>query len=263
MEDQEKDLQLALGASDRSIQPTINLLSKVSQLTGFSDDIYAETYVTISHADILLDILLVNQTDRTMQNVSIDLSCGGDLKVNEKAIPLNLPPHGFALAKASLKVRSTNNGLVFGCISYGVTDVHSIVLSTIHIDISEYIKATPIDDLHFRNIWPTLEWTTKIIVPSIPALSLRTVMGRLLDTARLSCITPDFGINETGDYLAANLHAVSTFGEEILANICLEQGAEGVSGHMRLRSKTQGIAIALGDRITEFLSKLQQTSMKL
>ena len=38
------------------------LLSKVSQLTGFSDPVYAEAYVHVNQFDIVLDVSMVNQT---------------------------------------------------------------------------------------------------------------------------------------------------------------------------------------------------------
>lgn len=37
-------------------------LNKVSQLTGFSDPVYAEAYVHVNQYDIVLDVLIVNQT---------------------------------------------------------------------------------------------------------------------------------------------------------------------------------------------------------
>ena len=40
-------------------------------------------------------------------------------------------------------------------------------------------------------------------------------------------------------------------GEDALANVCLEKMPNRkVSGHIRIRSKTQGIALSLGDKIT-------------
>jgi coatomer subunit beta len=50
-------------------------------------------------------------------------------------------------------------------------------------------------------------------------------------------------------FLAANLYAKSIFGEDALANISLQSGAKGVTGHIRIRSKIQGIALSLGDKI--------------
>ena len=46
---------------------------------------------------------------------------------------------------------------------------------------------------------------------------------------------------------------VSVFGEDALVNVSVEKKADvggALSGHVRIRSKTQGIALSLGDRIT-------------
>ena len=48
--------------------PTPNALSKVTQLTGFSDPVYAEALVHVNQYDIVLDVLIVNQTEDTLQN---------------------------------------------------------------------------------------------------------------------------------------------------------------------------------------------------
>jgi len=41
-------------------------------------------------------------------------------------------------------------------------------------------------------------------------------------------------------------------GEDALANVSLEKSADRtISGHVRIRSKTQGIALSLGDKITQ------------
>lgn len=54
-----------------------NLLLQVTQLTGFSDPVYAEAYVHVNQYDIVLDILVVNQTNDTLQNVTLELATLG------------------------------------------------------------------------------------------------------------------------------------------------------------------------------------------
>jgi len=49
------------GAPGLSINSKLN---KVTQLTGFSDPIYAEAYVHVNQYDIVLDVLIVNQTGK-------------------------------------------------------------------------------------------------------------------------------------------------------------------------------------------------------
>ena len=42
-----------------------------------------------------------------------------------------------------------------------------------------------------------------------------------------------------------------SLGEDALANLSVERTEGGtITGHVRIRSKTQGIALSLGDRIT-------------
>ncbi|MGR0243521.1 hypothetical protein ACUWC2_28990, partial [Klebsiella pneumoniae] len=52
-------------------------------------------------------------------------------------------------------------------------------------------------------------------------------------------------------FLTANLHAVSIFGESVIANLSLEknENTKKITGHIRLRAKSQGIVLGLGDII--------------
>jgi coatomer subunit beta len=76
-------------------------LGKVIQLAGFSDPVYAEAYVNVNQYDIVLDVLVVNQTADTLQNLSLELSTVGDLKLVDKPTPLTLAPHDFTNIKVS------------------------------------------------------------------------------------------------------------------------------------------------------------------
>lgn len=44
-----------------------NRLSRVLQLTGFSDPLYAEAYVTVHAYDVVMDITVTNRTNETLQ----------------------------------------------------------------------------------------------------------------------------------------------------------------------------------------------------
>lgn len=69
----------------------------------------------------------------------------------------------------------------------------------------------------------------------------------------MRCLTPQSALGGTSSFLAANLYAKSIFGEDALVNVSVEkkEDADGkLSGYIRIRSKTQGIALSLGDRIT-------------
>lgn len=55
----------------------MSVLPQVTQLTGFSDPVYAEAYVNVNQFDIVLDVLVVNQTSDTLQNLTLELATLG------------------------------------------------------------------------------------------------------------------------------------------------------------------------------------------
>ena len=58
---------------------TVLWCNQVIQLTGFSDPVYAEAYVNINQYDIVLDVLVVNQTSDTLQGLNLELATLGEL----------------------------------------------------------------------------------------------------------------------------------------------------------------------------------------
>lgn len=155
---------MQIGGSDGA--SSISKLNKITQLTGFSDPVYAEAYVHVNQYDIVLDVLIVNQTNDTLQNCTLELATLGDLKLVEKPQPVVLAPRDFCNIKANVKVASTENGIIFGNIVYDVTgaasDRNVVVLNDIHIDIMDYIVPASCSDTEFRQMWAEFEWENKV-----------------------------------------------------------------------------------------------------
>jgi coatomer subunit beta len=127
------DLIRATGAEVQ--EDFVSKLSRIVQLTGFSDPVYAEAVVTIQQFDVVLEVLIVNQTTTTHQNLTIDFATLGDLKLVERPAPHTIGPHGFHHITATIKVSSTETGVIFGNATFdkeGASDSSvNIVLSDI------------------------------------------------------------------------------------------------------------------------------------
>ncbi|EDQ86533.1 uncharacterized protein MONBRDRAFT_38413 [Monosiga brevicollis MX1] len=252
MDDVEMSISKATGAGEKA--KAGSKLNKVYQLSGFSDPVYVEAYVNVNQYDILLDVLVVNQTPDTLQNLSLELATLGDLKLTEKPQSHTLGAYDFCNIRANVKVSSTETGIIFGNIVYDVSgatsDRNCVILNDIHIDILDYIKAAQCTDVEFRNMWAEFEWENKVAVrTTIP--TLRGYLEHVQKTTNMRCLTPASALAGECDFLAANLYARSVFGEDALANLSIEKLPDGtVTGHIRIRSKTQGIALSLGDKIT-------------
>eukprot|EP00216_Chloropicon_sp_CCMP2111_P006079 CAMPEP_0198237456 /NCGR_PEP_ID=MMETSP1446-20131203/3304_1 /TAXON_ID=1461542 ORGANISM="Unidentified sp, Strain CCMP2111" /NCGR_SAMPLE_ID=MMETSP1446 /ASSEMBLY_ACC=CAM_ASM_001112 /LENGTH=971 /DNA_ID=CAMNT_0043919623 /DNA_START=94 /DNA_END=3009 /DNA_ORIENTATION=+ len=254
----QSDLQRAAGGAaedGRGSGLSANLLNKVVQLTGFSDPVYAEAFLTVHQYDIGLDVSVTNRSSETLQNLSLELATMGDLKLVERPASVTLAPGAESTLRANIKVSSTETGVIFGNILYDSAsaslDRTVVVLNDIHIDIMDYIAPAQCSDNAFRSMWAEFEWENKVVVnTTIPDTA--SFLRHIVETTNMKCLTPVSALEGDCGYLAANLYTRSVFGEDALVNISIEkQQKEGkLCGYVRIRSKTQGIALSLGDKIT-------------
>lgn len=254
------DLEKATGG-DLAAEDLPSKLSRVVQLTGFSDPVYAEAYVKVHQFDIVLDVLLVNQTTETLQNLSVEFATLGDLKVVERPTTQNLGPHDFQNFQSTIKVSSTDTGVIFGNVVYdgaSSTENNVVILNDVHVDIMDYIQPAVCTETQFRSMWTEFEWENKVNINS-KAISLKDFLEQLMASTNMSCLTPKASMKGDCQFLSANLYARSVFGEDALANLSIEQGEDGlVTGFVRIRSRSQGLALSLGS--LKGLTKLGEAS---
>lgn len=231
-----------------------NKLNRILQLTGFSDPVYAEAYVTVHHYDIVLDVTVINRTKDTLQNLCLELATMGDLKLVERPQNYTLAPESSKQIKANIKVSSTETGVIFGNIVYetssNVLERTVVVLNDIHIDIMDYISPAYCADAAFRTMWAEFEWENKVAINTV-IQGEKEFLNHIIKSTNMKCLTPPSALEGECGFLAANLYAKSVFGEDALVNVSVEKQVDGkLSGYIRIRSKTQGIALSLGDKIT-------------
>lgn len=267
----DNDLVLASGTnSDNAAEKVTSKLARIVQLTGYSDPVYIEAFMNVHQFDIVLDILIFNQTLETLQNLTVEFSSIGDIRVSSKPSSQNIGPQSFHTLQASFKVSSADAGVIFGNVVYGgasAGDNSIVILNDIHVDIMDYIKPGNYTETEFRLLWSEFEWENNVTI-SVPGTSLRGFLKYLLKNANFACLTPgalgttdSSKISESGDdeedddcqFLSANLHARSKFSEDALANLSIEinESTSLISGHVRIRSKGQGLALSLGDRVAD------------
>ena len=265
----EADLDRATGGDNSGTEDLSSKLSRVVQLTGFSDPVYAEAYVKVHQFDIVLDVLLVNQTTDTLQNLSVEFATLGDLKVVERPTTQNLGPHDFHNVQCTIKVSSTDTGVIFGNVVYDgahSTDTNVVILNDLHVDIMDYIQPATCTETQFRTMWTEFEWENKVNINS-KAPTLRVFLEGLMKATNMNCLTPEASMKGDCQFLSANLYARSVFGtffilfilefflmttnklgEDALANLSIEkEGEDGpITGFVRIRSRSQGLALSLG-----------------
>lgn len=102
--DDDDDLDLSKATGQSKQEDFSTRLKRVTQLTGLSDAVYAEAYVSVHSYDIMLDVLVVNQTKEPMHNLCLELATVGDLKLCERPQSYTLLPAESKHIKANIKV---------------------------------------------------------------------------------------------------------------------------------------------------------------
>jgi len=234
----------------------------VYPLSGFGDAIYAEAKVSFSGHDIVLDYTIINRTEKTLQNVDLEISTRGDINLVEKPPTFTLAPWAEAKMRASVKVESTESSFIYGNIVYERAGNELgqvvIVLHEINVDILDYISPRDCPEDEWNDMWKKFEWENKIVVDT-NMLDLDEFLTHITTSTHMKAIS-NVNVDTTqnsGAFLAANLYARSTFGEDALANVSLgKTGPDApITGHIRIRSKTQGIALSLGDTFNLVMKK--------
>lgn len=164
-----RDLTLATGEL-AAVEETamVTKLDRIVGLSGFSDSVYCEAVVEVHQRDIHLELLMVNQTGETLQNVTLEFATVGDLRLVEKPAPCTLAPHAFHSTRASVKVSSTETGVIFGNLTYDRPGASGsgavVVLNDLHVDIMDYIHPATCSLRAFRIMWTEFEWENKVNV---------------------------------------------------------------------------------------------------
>ena len=119
------------------------------------------------HYDIVLKIVLINRTKKTLPNINFELLTQGNLKVVEKPIAITLKAESSQTIKASLKVSSTDNGVIYGYITHDSVsgnNVNILNINEIQIDFINDLLHAECSELEFKKKWAEYEWENKVQV---------------------------------------------------------------------------------------------------
>ncbi|KIK78104.1 hypothetical protein PAXRUDRAFT_774698, partial [Paxillus rubicundulus Ve08.2h10] len=127
--------------SKKSTDDPINYADGLGKAAG-AREVHKDFISNLSKISQLTDVLLVNQTPNTLQSLCLDFTTLGDLKLVECPAMYTITPHGFQSIKATIKMSSTETGVIFRSILWegpGLAE-SCMILNNIHINIMDYIE---------------------------------------------------------------------------------------------------------------------------
>jgi len=158
----------------------------------------------------------------------------------------------YAFVKTSIKVSSTETAVIFGCIVYDIAGSvnleNTIILNDIYVDVIDYLNPAQIDEESFREMWSEFEWENKVNVQTeLP--DLKEFLDFIVKSTNMNCLRCD--VDSDLGFLTSNLYAKSVFNEHALANVSIELNSGKIEGFIRIRAKTQGVAVSLGEKMAK------------
>lgn len=203
---------------------------RIYQLTGYSDPIYAEAIAEVHHYDILLKIVLINRTQKTIQNIACELVTQGNLKVVEKPVNVTLQAGESRILKSSLKVSSTDNGAIYGYLTFDSASgnlPNVININEIQIDFINELMPADCPELEFKLKWAEYEWENKCQV-NTPITDLKQYIEHFAKEMNIKLMTSITEADQRAGFLVANFYCKSKFQEDCLLNLSIERTQEVV-----------------------------------
>lgn len=181
----------------------------------------------VHHYDILLKIVLMNRTNKTLPNINFELLTQGNLKVVERPIPLTLRAESSATLRASLKVSSTDNGIIYGYLTYDSPSGHQpeiLNINEIQIDFINDLQQAHCSELEFKKKWAEYEWENKVQV-NTQMTDLKEFVDHFSQSLNVSLMTKleESDKLSTNSFLVANFYTKSKFEEDCLLNMSIEK----------------------------------------
>eukprot|EP01156_Anaeramoeba_ignava_P022287 Anaeramoba_ignava/c20462_g2_i2.p1 GENE.c20462_g2_i2~~c20462_g2_i2.p1 ORF type:complete len:861 (-),score=324.62 c20462_g2_i2:414-2996(-) len=260
-DDTEEDLKKIIDFSDENSNSeevdffsslNQNRSQKILQLTGLSDPIYVEAILDLNQYNISLIFYVKNQTKNTLQNLTLELLALGGLKLIEKPPVCVLGSFAEKQILVNLKVSSSEKGIIFGNITYDISGTSTtqktmVILNEIKISPLEYLIPSYISLFNFRRMWSDFEWENKLVI-STHFSDIETYINSVAQKTNMKCLAPVSKEDQVSGFVSKNFYAKTIFGEDVVANVSLEQSLDNkISALIRIRTRSQGLALALGD----------------
>ncbi|GHJ89468.1 hypothetical protein NliqN6_5870 [Naganishia liquefaciens] len=187
-------------------------------------------YSALRHSDFCL-------TGDTLQDLTTEFATLGYPKLVARPALHTLGPSFFHNITATIKVSSTETG----------------VLNDVQVDMMNSATTTYLTEAQHLNLFERENKVTANTIISDP----RQYMKHIMKWIDMAYLLPDPALLGDCDSVSANRRARSLFGGNALVSLSTEKTEDrDIQRHVRIRSKTQGIALSLAKSSLAVLSHL-------
>ena len=129
------------------------------------------------------------------------------------------------IVKSSLKVSSTDNGAIYGYLTFesaSGNQPHVININEIQIDFINALMPADCQELEFKLKWAEYEWENKVFV-NTPITDLKQYVEHFAKEMNIKLMTSITDQDQEAGFLVANFYTKSKFQEDCLINVSIEK----------------------------------------
>ena len=229
--------------------------SKVYCLTGQSGNIYAEAVVDYFQYSINMNVMVTNKTNKTLQNLLLEIFSREEVKLIEKPSTINIPPNATKTIRAQFRTSATEEGFIFGYIIYQ-KGVHTEVLPLAQMAFTflDIIYPETCSETKFKKMWSYFVWENKYSFDFTKTLVLSELAYFIKDKLNMYFVTP-INQEENLEIEVLNLYGKSKFGEDLLMNMTMELVKDKINCQIKIRSKTKSMALVFGQYLINLIEE--------
>jgi len=186
--------------------------TRTYQLTGYTDPIYVEAVIENHYHTIIVTLILINRSKKTLQNVMVETFIKEEMKPTERPQMFNFPPQQIKTLKVMYKANKTEDGSLFGYITYSSSSgnvPYVIPLNKVPLNLLDNISPKEISEKAFKKLWIELMWENKFdfVTKGTPYTFLKEFANKI----NLAIVSPLSEFDKTSNLLAANLYGQTKF----------------------------------------------------
>eukprot|EP00917_Polyrhabdina_sp_WS-2016_P014247 GHVP01031229.1.p1 GENE.GHVP01031229.1~~GHVP01031229.1.p1 ORF type:complete len:821 (+),score=141.70 GHVP01031229.1:682-3144(+) len=225
---------------------------KTYNLSGYSNSLFVEVKVSIKNQEIELDFLIVNQTDKCIEGVYLELILSENLKQYNKTTTDSLYPNSFISEKVILRMTSSETARIFPIICYGKGIETVQNLQHLIFPPSSFTSPNKMDKDVFRNTWQELAWEMVIEIPENEYSTITDFIIPFLSKMKFEIIENS---PLESSFASLNISTITNNNASILGSLAISFENDILSGTIRLRGPEKKIVLSLSDEIISYLSK--------
>lgn len=223
----------------------------VYDLSGHTSNLFVEVQIIQKECEVILDFFIVNKTEKTVEDVFLELTTTDGLHFIEPNVPF-IFPKDFICIKKMLRIKEAKTVMIFPRISYGKVEEIIQELQPIDLSVFRFITEESLNEKEFRKQWSVLEWENRIPVIEEKSKNLSVFVSDFLEYTAFKRI--DQSLLSDG-FVSFNVSAKNNFGGFILGNVSLAISGESIIGDIRLRCSKEIVLKDIGKKLVWWLSK--------